>query len=342
MEITPQVIIDKEFRVKFRGFDMAEVDAFLEEVAQNFFKLIEENDRLNEKVAALDERMGSGGETAPQVQVKLPVELKNFLKELKRDTAAINEELGALKQDPSALASLENSLKETVTALQSAAASASDQTEEINAELAGLKEGRESFDLLKKNVEQILSVINESGFAPALQSQTERGDMEKIIAAELTSFKEEVAAIRQFQEDIKIDLQEMLQANFAELEAKLSQAAPALPKKTKRAQAEPLKAAIIEEEPEALQPEGPTLPDFEAAEEDTGDDELEFLSEDDIIDVDKLRGVFQSVLDDSLGDAPSGREDEEETASDLLFFDDDLLEDMNEPEVTISLEKKGN
>ena len=31
MKMTPQDIIDKEFRTKFRGFDMAEVDIFLEE-----------------------------------------------------------------------------------------------------------------------------------------------------------------------------------------------------------------------------------------------------------------------------------------------------------------------
>ena len=47
IKITPQDIIDKEFRVKFRGFDMAEVDSFLEEVAENLFKLTEENTVLN-------------------------------------------------------------------------------------------------------------------------------------------------------------------------------------------------------------------------------------------------------------------------------------------------------
>jgi hypothetical protein len=166
--------------------------------------------------------------------------------------------------------------------------------------------------------------------------------MMKTIEAELTSFKEEIAAIQQFQEDTKKDLQKMLQSHFDELAAKLSQAPPALSKKAKGTQEEPLKAAIIVEEPEAPPPEGPTLPNFEAAVEEAGDEELEFLSEDDILDVDKLRGVFQSVLDDSLSDAPTSREDEEETASDLLFFDEDLLDDVNEPEVTLSLEKEGN
>ena len=69
MEITPQDIIDKEFRVKFRGFDMAEVDAFLEEVAESFFKLTEENTLLNEKVLALQEDLETVDSMAPQGQV---------------------------------------------------------------------------------------------------------------------------------------------------------------------------------------------------------------------------------------------------------------------------------
>ena len=112
MKITPQVIIDKEFRVKFRGFDMAEVDAFLEEVAENFFKLIEDNDRLSEKVSTLEEKIQSGGGGGSQGQVKFPVELKNFLKELKQDTTIINKDISSLKQDRSAFDSLEKNLKE--------------------------------------------------------------------------------------------------------------------------------------------------------------------------------------------------------------------------------------
>jgi len=457
MEITPQVLIDKEFRVKLRGFDKAEVSAFLEEVAENFSKLIEENDHLSEKITALEEKIQSGGVGGSQPQIKFPVELKNFLKELKQDTTSINKDISALKQDRSAfdslekslkesvaslqsftetaserketelpadlqpvlqdftktaealnvelaglkeswqsLASLENSLKEAVTSLQITATSVSEQeetelpaglqtvlqdftqgteaintelaglkeavtslqstaasvaehketelpadlqtvlqdfskgTEEINAELAGLKEGRQSFDLLQKNIEQILAVINDSGLAPSLQAKAESSDLTKTIAADLADFKEKMATIQQFHEEIKDDMQEIFNSHFDDLAAKLAQAAPPLPKKAKGAKAEPLKAAIIEEEPEG-QPEEQKPAGFDmAAFTPEEDEELEFLSEDDILDVDKLRGVFQSVLDDSLSDAPTTREDEEETASDLLFFDDDFLEVMNE------------
>jgi hypothetical protein len=71
-----------------------------------------------------------------------------------------------------------------------------------------------------------------------------------------------------------------------------------------------------------------------------GDDELEFISEDDILDVDKLRDVFQSVLNSSISDTTDSRDDDD-TSADLLFLEDvSLIEDEHEPEVTFSLEEE--
>ena len=97
IKITPQDIIDKEFRVKFRGFDMAEVDSFLEEVAENLFKLTEENTVLNEKILALQQDLEAAVSTVPQIE--FPEELENNLEDLKHDIAAISADLASLKQD---------------------------------------------------------------------------------------------------------------------------------------------------------------------------------------------------------------------------------------------------
>ena len=135
MKVTPQDIIDKEFRVKFRGFDMVEVDTFLEEVAENFYNLTEENTLLNEKIIALQKDMESEGRIVTQGQMELPAELGNFLEELKQDTAAINAELITLKQDRSTFVSLEKSIKEAVSSLQKAASKPSQGQAELPAGL---------------------------------------------------------------------------------------------------------------------------------------------------------------------------------------------------------------
>lgn len=374
MKITPQDIIEKEFRVKFRGFDMAEVDTFLEEVAENFLKLTEENIRLNEKVLALQEDMESADRfAASRSQMELPAELGNFLEELKQDTAAISGELVSLKQDRSLFVSLEKNIKEAVASLQKATSIIPTQSqtelpadlssimeefkkgsEAINAELVALKEDRHALDSLKKSLGEVISSAKEAGPAMTPQIQAESGNLAKTLdefrqgtetmGAELASLKEEVGSIQQIREEIKGELKELFKSYFDDLDAKLSQATPAAisadPKPeaaTAGVKKKPLPAAIIKEKPDDL-PEDTRLPDF-AEQDETFDDDLEFLTEDDLLDVDKLRGIFQSALDGSTSDTPNSREDDGLSA-DLLFLEDDIMEDEHEPKVTFSLDEE--
>ena len=374
MKITPQDIIDKEFRVKFRGFDTVEVDTFLEEVAEIFFKLNEENTRLNEKVLTLQENIDSGGMIAPQGQMELPAELGNFLEELKQDTAGISAELVSLKQDRSLFVSLEKNIKEAVASLQKATSIIPTQSqtelpadlssimeefkkgsEAINAELVALKEDRHALDSLKKSLGEVISSAKEAGPAMTPQIQAESGNLAKTLdefrqgtetmGAELASLKEEVGSIQQIREEIKGELKELFKSYFDDLDAKLSQATPAAisagPKPeaaTAGAKKKPLPAAIIKEKPDDL-PEDTRLPDF-AEQDETFDDDLEFLTEDDLLDVDKLRGIFQSALDGSTSDTPNSREDDDGLSADLLFLEDDIMEDEHEPKVTFSLDEE--
>ena len=378
MEITPQDIIDKEFRVKFRGFDMAEVDAFLEEVAESFFKLTEENTLLNEKVLALQEDLETVGSMAPQGQIELPAELGNILEDLKQDTSTISVELAAMKQDRQTIDSLKEKLEKFIASFQEAGAEMASQHQTefpadladtlekfkqsstaIGAELNLLKEDRQSFDLLKKNFAEIIhsakatvsSMAAGQGHAkiPADLSKTledfKQGS--KTIGADLATLKQDVGAISGMREEIKKELQEQLTAHFAGLDAKLStisamDASAVLKSKAPTpvpGQKGALLAAEIVEEPEG-HGEDTRLPDYR--EEDdaafAGDD-LEFLSEDDILDVDKLRGIFQSVLDEGTSDVHDSREGDDATADLLFLYDDDLMQDEHEPEVTFSLDE---
>ena len=53
MEITPLEIQQQQFRVKFRGFDIQEVDTFLEETADAFEITRRENENLKEEIQRL-------------------------------------------------------------------------------------------------------------------------------------------------------------------------------------------------------------------------------------------------------------------------------------------------
>ena len=59
MPLTAEDIQAQQFHVRFRGFDVEDVDAFLERVAEDFLILSEKNQQLNEQVKNLSKEIDS-------------------------------------------------------------------------------------------------------------------------------------------------------------------------------------------------------------------------------------------------------------------------------------------
>jgi cell division initiation protein len=59
MTMSPQDIQSQQFHVRFRGFDVEEVDNFLERVAEEYLILIEENRQLNEQIESVGKEIDS-------------------------------------------------------------------------------------------------------------------------------------------------------------------------------------------------------------------------------------------------------------------------------------------
>ncbi|MBW2368210.1 MAG: DivIVA domain-containing protein [Deltaproteobacteria bacterium] len=57
MKLTPLDIQQHQFRVRFRGFDIEEVDAFLEDIATDFEALQRKNSRLKEEINRLNSEL---------------------------------------------------------------------------------------------------------------------------------------------------------------------------------------------------------------------------------------------------------------------------------------------
>ncbi|MCX7988411.1 MAG: DivIVA domain-containing protein [Thermodesulfovibrio sp.] len=57
MRITPLDIQQKQFKVKFRGFDMEEVYSFLEIIREELEEILKENSMLKEKVTILENQL---------------------------------------------------------------------------------------------------------------------------------------------------------------------------------------------------------------------------------------------------------------------------------------------
>jgi cell division initiation protein len=65
MGVNPQDIQDKEFREAFRGYNEDDVDTFLDEIAVEFARIYQENQRMKVQLAALQQEIARGGAVVP-------------------------------------------------------------------------------------------------------------------------------------------------------------------------------------------------------------------------------------------------------------------------------------
>src|SRR6266545_4322793 len=102
MRITPLDIRQQQFTVKLlRGFDTHEVDAFLDDVAEDYETVLKENAQLKEQVATFEERSRGLGERERALQDTL-VTTHRLGDEMKaaarREAARIRSEIQTLRR----------------------------------------------------------------------------------------------------------------------------------------------------------------------------------------------------------------------------------------------------
>jgi cell division initiation protein len=103
MRITPQDIRQQQFTVRtFRGFDPQEVDAFLEDVADDYETKLKECQLLKEQVAALEERQRGVLELERTLQDTL-VTMQRLADEVKAAAQREAEEVRAAARQESEL-----------------------------------------------------------------------------------------------------------------------------------------------------------------------------------------------------------------------------------------------
>jgi cell division initiation protein len=103
MRITPQDIRQQQFTVRtFRGFDPQEVDAFLEDVADDYEAKLKECQLLKEQVAGLEERQRGVVELERTLQDTL-VTMQRLADEVKEAARREAEEVRAAARQESEL-----------------------------------------------------------------------------------------------------------------------------------------------------------------------------------------------------------------------------------------------
>ncbi|MDR6224996.1 DivIVA domain-containing protein [Desmospora profundinema] len=67
--LTPRDIFDKDFKTTLRGYDVDEVNEFLDLIIKNYEDVLEENEQLKEELKRTNSRGKRGQAVGPQDQV---------------------------------------------------------------------------------------------------------------------------------------------------------------------------------------------------------------------------------------------------------------------------------
>jgi len=207
MSITPQVIKDQEFQVKFRGYDAIEVKAYLELLAEEFFELYEQNKVLSEDI----ERLTGEKQTLESQRDRLQKENKALQDELEQSRTGVkrkDDELLALQQEMKELkAQIDSSRKETdlakevVEAVEKRMKSEQDKAairlqEEVEAVESRVAEEKEQSRQLKLEHEQLRHRFE---LLDQQYQELKKGEVD---------FKTTIVAAQKFSEDLRKRVEE--------------------------------------------------------------------------------------------------------------------------------------
>jgi cell division initiation protein len=145
MRITPMDIRQQQFTIRmFRGFDVQEVDTFLEDLAGDFEALLKENALLKEQLQVLEERT-RGHEDRERVLQETLVTTHKVVEEMKE---------GARKEAALVVREAELSADKTLEAARA-------QVATVQAEVAALKRTRQQLtESLRSTVEMYGRLLN--------------------------------------------------------------------------------------------------------------------------------------------------------------------------------------
>ncbi len=198
MSITPQMIKDQEFEVKFRGFDPIEVRDYLEVIANEFFAMQEDfKEQLEELDGLREEKANSESQTSSlETDMEFTRKITDELKEsCAQKDETIEEQLKEIEELQLRIADIEQEKVEQEEEVSAAAA----RIEEMETAIAEVREEKET-------VERKVALL-----------QDKNEDLQK----EEVDFKSTLAAAQHFAEDLKeksrVEAEEMIAAAHDEI-----------------------------------------------------------------------------------------------------------------------------
>ncbi len=236
MTLTPQLIKDQEFQVKFRGCDPLEVRDYLETIADEFFELQEQCKEYLEELELLrkeketSEDYNSSLETDMEFTRKISEELKEGcvqkeekLKELSKEVEELQLRIADMEQENVERDEEVSAASAKVEEAEAALKEAETEKESLRAKIELLRE--QNSELKKEEVDFKSALATAQQFAEDLKEKS-RLEAEEMIAAakaeieqirddahaELTRLPVEIAALKKKKSEVKEELKSTLES----------------------------------------------------------------------------------------------------------------------------------
>ncbi len=207
MSITPQLIKDQEFQVKFRGFDSIEVRDYLETIADEFFELQEQYKEQLEELEGLREEKetfenyNSSLETDMQFTRKISEELKDGcsqkeekIQELTKEIEELQLRIGDIDQEKAEQEEEVSAAEARIEEAEEALKAVTEEKEILNSRVAVLQE--QNNDLKKEEVDFKSTLATAQRFAEDLKekSRIEAAEMVAAVHAEINKIRDDAQA----------------------------------------------------------------------------------------------------------------------------------------------------
>lgn len=207
MSITPQLIKDQEFQVKFRGFDPIEVRDYLETIADEFFNLQEQYKEQLEELEGLREEKETfetynrSLETDMQFTRKISEELKSGcsqkeekIQELTKEIEELHLRIADIEQEKAEQEEEVSAAEARIEEAQKALKAVVEEKESLGRKVALLKE--QNADLRKEEIDFKSTLASAQRFAEDLKekSRIEAAEMIAAAHAEINKIRDEAQA----------------------------------------------------------------------------------------------------------------------------------------------------
>lgn len=242
MSTTPQIIKDKEFQVKFRGYDPIEVKAYLDELAEEFFELqercrlqVDDLQILHEQRAELEEQKVSMAAAGTEAR-KMAEELRQagLLTEQKfavlvNEAESLRNRIAALEREKQEQASLVLEMEARIQKAEEATRHEQVEKEALGHRIALMEEQQREARKDEVDFRSTLSVAQQFCDAMKEKSQQEaralldatRDEIEAIrraAHAELASLPDEIRELQRKRDEARGQLRAILESHLRDLD----------------------------------------------------------------------------------------------------------------------------